>query len=66
MRSVQLWKAVRDDTGGRLNVTVFPNNQLGGDSDMLTLSKAGFYKKWKERFGNEEWSLLEQYTGPLA
>lgn len=31
-----------------------------------TLSKAGFYKKWKERFGNEEWSLLEEYTGPLA
>lgn len=30
------------------------------------LSKAGFYTKWKERFGNEQWSLLEEYTGKLS
>jgi len=32
----------------------------------VLLSKAGFYQKWKERFGSEQWSLLEEYTGPLA
>lgn len=31
-----------------------------------TLSKAGFYAKWKERFGPEEWALVEEYTGPLV
>ena len=30
------------------------------------LSKAGFYAKWKERFGNEQWALLEEYTGKLS
>jgi tripartite ATP-independent transporter DctP family solute receptor len=29
------------------------------------LSKAGFYKSWKEKFGPELWSLLEATTGPL-
>ncbi|GAC1404131.1 MAG: hypothetical protein NVSMB64_06890 [Candidatus Velthaea sp.] len=41
VRSVQLWKAVRDDTGGRLNVTVFPNNQLGNDTAMVTQLRGG-------------------------
>ena len=31
-----------------------------------TLSKAGFYSKWKERFGPEAWALIEEYTGPLV
>jgi tripartite ATP-independent transporter DctP family solute receptor len=30
------------------------------------LSKAGFYKKWQEKFGAEAWGLLEQTTGKLA
>ena len=30
------------------------------------LSKAGFYQKRKERFGAEQWSLLEEYTGSLT
>jgi len=30
------------------------------------LSKAGYYKKWKETFGDEVWALLAKYSGPLA
>jgi TRAP-type C4-dicarboxylate transport system substrate-binding protein len=30
------------------------------------LTDSGFYKSWKEKFGPEQWALLEQFTGPLA
>jgi len=30
------------------------------------LAGSGFYKTWKEKFGPEEWGLLEQATGPLG
>src|ERR1700681_4848857 len=36
-----LWDAVRKDTNGRLDVAVFPNNQLGGDTAMLQQLRAG-------------------------
>src|SRR6202163_2699106 len=36
-----LWDAVRKETGGRLDVSVFPNNQLGGDTAMLQQLRAG-------------------------
>jgi tripartite ATP-independent transporter DctP family solute receptor len=36
-----LWDAVRKDTNGRLDVTVFPNNQLGGDTQMLAQLRSG-------------------------
>jgi tripartite ATP-independent transporter DctP family solute receptor len=31
-----------------------------------TLSKAGFYADWKQKYGPEAWSVLEKYSGPLA
>jgi tripartite ATP-independent transporter DctP family solute receptor len=30
------------------------------------LQKAGFYKQWREKFGEEAWALLEEYSGKLA
>jgi TRAP-type transport system periplasmic protein len=36
-----LWDNVRKETQGRLDVTVFPNNQLGGDTAMLQQLRAG-------------------------
>jgi tripartite ATP-independent transporter DctP family solute receptor len=30
------------------------------------LSKAGFYKEWKDKFGPEAWATLEKYSGPLS
>ncbi|WP_247893248.1 TRAP transporter substrate-binding protein [Azospirillum endophyticum] len=31
-----------------------------------TLTKAGFYRDWKEKFGAEAWSILEEATGELS
>jgi len=31
-----------------------------------TLRTAGFYNEWRQRFGEEEWKLLEKYSGALA
>ena len=36
-----LWDAVRTQTNGRVDVTVFPNNQLGGDTAMMQQLRAG-------------------------
>jgi len=36
-----LWEVVRKETGGRVEVSVFPNNQLGGDTAMLQQLRAG-------------------------
>jgi tripartite ATP-independent transporter DctP family solute receptor len=36
-----LWAAVKKDTNGRLDVATFPNNQLGGDTAMLTQLRSG-------------------------
>ena len=30
------------------------------------LTKAGYYKQWKETYGPETWGILEKYTGPMA
>ena len=30
------------------------------------LEKKGFYAQWKKRYGDEAWSLLEQYAGQLS
>ncbi len=36
LRAIQMWDAVRSETGGRLDVKVFPNSELGGDTAVLT------------------------------
>ena len=30
------------------------------------LQSAGFYKEWKGKYGEEAWSVLEKFTGPIA
>jgi len=30
------------------------------------LQKAGAYKEWKGKFGDETWALVEKYSGKLA
>jgi tripartite ATP-independent transporter DctP family solute receptor len=37
----QCWDAVRSETGGRLDVAMFPNNQLGGDTQALAQLRSG-------------------------
>jgi TRAP-type transport system periplasmic protein len=31
-----------------------------------TLRKAGYYANWKTKYGDEAWSVLEKFSGPLA
>ena len=37
----EMWDAIRTESGGRVDVSVFPNNQLGGDTAMLTQLRSG-------------------------
>ena len=30
------------------------------------LSEAGFYKEWRDKFGEDAWGLLEESVGKLA
>jgi tripartite ATP-independent transporter DctP family solute receptor len=41
IRLVEAAHAIGSRSGGRLNVTVFPNSQLGGDPEMLSQLRAG-------------------------
>ncbi|MEM5339193.1 TRAP transporter substrate-binding protein [Paraburkholderia azotifigens] len=41
-------------------------NRPSPDTFRSALRQANFYADWKNRFGNEAWSLLEGYTGKLA
>ena len=31
-----------------------------------TLIKAGFYKEWKQKYGEEAWNLLQKYSEKLG
>lgn len=37
----ECWDAVRQETNGRLDVSIFPNSQLGGDTAALTQLRSG-------------------------
>jgi len=39
--AVPMWENVRKETGGRVDVKIFPNNVLGGDTAMLTQLRSG-------------------------
>jgi hypothetical protein len=41
-------------------------NDPDRESFRKALQKSGFYKEWRERYGEKAWSTLEQYSGPLA
>lgn len=41
VRMVQCWDDVKKETNGRLDVQIFPNNQLGGDTAALTQLRSG-------------------------
>jgi TRAP-type C4-dicarboxylate transport system substrate-binding protein len=41
-------------------------NQTKSDSFRDRLRKSGFYAEWKEKFGAEAWTTLEQATGKLS
>ena len=37
----QAAEGIRRDSGGRMEIQIFPNNQLGGDTDMLSQLRTG-------------------------
>jgi tripartite ATP-independent transporter DctP family solute receptor len=41
VRMRECWNAVTKETGGRLEVQIFPNNQLGGDTQALQQLRSG-------------------------
>jgi tripartite ATP-independent transporter DctP family solute receptor len=41
-------------------------NTTNRDDFVALLQEAGYYQEWKGRIGDEAWSLLEKYTGPLG
>ncbi|RAU21313.1 ABC transporter substrate-binding protein [Paramagnetospirillum kuznetsovii] len=46
---------IRQESGGRLDIQIFPNNQLGGDTDMLSQVRSGaleFYMLSPTRLAN--------------
>src|SRR4051812_14194083 len=40
-RTQEAAKAILDETSGRVDIRVFPNSQLGGDTDMLSQTRSG-------------------------
>lgn len=41
VRGMEMAKAVQQETGGRVSIEVFPNNQLGSDTDVLSQVRSG-------------------------
>ncbi|MBV9782652.1 MAG: TRAP transporter substrate-binding protein [Acidisphaera sp.] len=41
VRAQQAIDRIREQTGGRLQIQLFPNNQLGGDTDMMSQLRSG-------------------------
>ena len=41
IRAAEMAEAIKRDSGGRLEIQIFPNNQLGGDTDVLSQLRAG-------------------------
>jgi tripartite ATP-independent transporter DctP family solute receptor len=41
VRAMEAMERIRKETDGKVNIQVFPNNQLGSDTDMLTQLRAG-------------------------
>ncbi|MFY7959941.1 MAG: TRAP transporter substrate-binding protein [Elsteraceae bacterium] len=41
IRAMEAAEAIKQESGGRMEIQVFPNNQLGGDTDMLSQVRSG-------------------------
>jgi tripartite ATP-independent transporter DctP family solute receptor len=41
VRALEAIELIRADTKGRVDIKLFPNNQLGGDTDMLSQTRSG-------------------------
>ena len=41
VRAREAVEKIKEESGGRLEIQIFPNNQLGGDTDMLSQVRSG-------------------------
>jgi TRAP-type transport system periplasmic protein len=41
VRAREAVAAIKEETGGKVDIQIFPNNQLGGDTDMLSQVRSG-------------------------
>src|SRR5215469_926100 len=41
VRAQEAVERIKQETGGRVVIDIFPNNQLGGDTDMLSQLRSG-------------------------
>jgi TRAP-type transport system periplasmic protein len=41
IRSLEAANKIREETGGRVDIKIFPNNQLGSDADMISQLRTG-------------------------
>ena len=41
-------------------------NEVDRDQFVRALEKASYYQHWRSRFGQEAWTTLEKYAGPLG
>ena len=41
-------------------------NEPDPEAFRQVLIKAGFYNKWKDKYGAEAWAVLEKYTGKIG
>jgi len=59
-------KAMNETVQADLKAKGLVFNTTVPDSFRAKLREAGFYKEWKERFGADSWSLLDQQVGTLV
>jgi TRAP-type C4-dicarboxylate transport system substrate-binding protein len=59
-------KALNESVQADLQSKGLAFNKADPESFRAKLRDAGFYKEWKERFGDEAWGLLENAVGKLA
>src|SRR5271163_3132567 len=57
IRSREAIAKIKEESGGRLDITFYPSSVLGQDIAMMSQAIAGAL---------EAWALLEKYVGPLA
>jgi tripartite ATP-independent transporter DctP family solute receptor len=59
-------RKLNDSLVGSLKTHGMKFNDVDNAAFRDKLRSAGFYADWHKRFGEQEWALLEKYTGKLA
>lgn len=59
-------RRLNDSLQGELESKGMVFNAADKASFRAAAAKAGFYKEWKEKFGDQAWALLQKYSGELS